>query len=97
MIERYAFITNKNHREYVEVRWPDAIKVGGDYRMIQFTDTEEPDLMDYIKSLGLTPKNLTDLEVISSMSLGALGPYVADRASAGFIVDYFNPTVESQE
>ena len=91
MIERYAFISNENYEIYAMDRWPDAINVGENYKMVQFIDTIEPDLIDYIESLGFTAKYPTAPEAIIAIDKGLSGPFVSDRAIAGDIVNYFNP------
>lgn len=94
MIERYAFITNENHALHVNDKWPDAIFVGDSYRMVQFTDKDEPDLIDYIESIGFKAKHLNVSETISSMKGKLLGPFVCNHYDASLVVGNFNSSGE---
>ena len=90
MIEKYAFITNENYELHSTSMWPSAIAVGAKYRMVQFTDKDEPDLIDYIESLGFAAKYLDGESTISSLNNGDLGPFVCNHLDASLVVHYFN-------
>jgi len=91
LIEKYAFITNENHSLHSESSWPRAISVGNDFKMVQFTNEDETNLIKFIESLGFTAKYLSGDEIIKQMNAKSLGPFVCDIADAIHVVSFFNP------
>ncbi|NRA49472.1 MAG: hypothetical protein HRU12_10105 [Phaeodactylibacter sp.] len=92
MIEMYAFITEVNSKAYVESKWPEAIKVGEKHRMVQFTNIDQPKLLEHIESLGCAAKlEYTAEDIIQAMTSEQLGPYVCDIVAARKVVNHFKP------
>lgn len=93
-IEEYAFITNENYDLYAADKWPDAIPVGDNYKMIQFSSDDEGYLISWVESLGFTVNNFNGEKTIEEMNSVKLGPFLCDHKAATKVVHYFNPPVE---
>jgi hypothetical protein len=91
MIEKYAFITNENYELHVQSIWPNAITVGENYRMIQFSENEEAGLISMAESLGFTCKNISAEYMIDEMESVNNGPFKCSHADASIVVTHFNP------
>lgn len=93
-MEKYAFITNENHALHVKSKWPDAISIGNNYRMVQFAGSDEPELIALAESLGFAVKRLSLADTILVMDNLNLGPFICTHEQAVGVVNYFNPPVD---
>lgn len=90
-VEEYAFITNENHDLYAADKWPYAIPVGDNYKMVQFSSDDKSSLIEWSESLGFTVKNFSGDETIEKMKQVSPGPFLCDHKAASEVVYYFNP------
>ncbi len=94
MIEKYAFITNENHTLHVTGKWPDAISVGNNYKMVQFADINEAQLEQWVNELGYQCKDLDAPTMIAEMEQLKEGPFNSNHADAVTVVNHFRPPQE---
>jgi len=96
LIEKYAFITNASY-ELHGSNWPNAVSVGDNYKLIQYTyqgindPLDEEALQDFVDSIGAIAKHEFDsTALIPKMETGQEGPFVCFIDVCREIINHFN-------
>lgn len=100
LIEKYAFITNASYALH-GANWPDAISIGDNYKLIQYTyegindPLDEEALQAFVDSIGAIAKHEFDSStLIPKMELGQEGPFVCYIGVCREVINHFNPPQE---
>ena len=91
--EGYAFITNQGWTDHLQDRFPDAISVGDNYRMIQFVRADERGMVEFAEVIGISEKRLSADQTVSAMEALQQGLFIVYGDDVHRVVDHFNLNV----
>ncbi|HDZ9327780.1 TPA: hypothetical protein RUZ39_001680 [Vibrio cholerae] len=91
MYQVYAFLTLAGWQQLAAEQWPHAVDVGSNYKLIVFTNEQEPKLEALAISHGFKVKRLTAVRTINAMAASAVGPFVCSYDIAQKVVQHFSP------
>lgn len=88
--EVYAFVTDQGWLDHLSGRFPYAVNVGADYRMIQFARSDEAAMVQFAEALGFSVKHHSAIDTITAMEARSVGPFIVYGGDVHGVVDHFN-------
>ncbi|MGD8109370.1 hypothetical protein [Vibrio sp. TRT 17S01] len=85
----YAYIESSQWQAYASERYPDALHVGN-YKLVVFTNEEEPSFVELAKKHGLEVKRLTVNKTIEAMLANKAGAYICTKLKAKSVKKHFD-------